>query len=779
MKKEIKVSVRNLVEFVLRSGDLDTSFMGASRAVEGTRAHIKIQNSYGDEYSKEVTLKQSFQYKDFNMTVEGRADGIFKENGKIIIDEIKTTTIALDFIDEDYNEMHWAQGKCYAYMYGKLNHLDDLDVNLTYYQLDTEEMKKFRKSFSMEELESFFYFLIDKYLKWISFTLDWTNIRDDSIRKLNFPYDDYRKGQRELAIAAYNTILDEKNLFVQAPTGIGKTISTLFPSIKSLGEGIGYKIFYLTAKTITRQVALDSIETMKSKGLRLKAMVLTAKEKICLNNEVNCDPNCCSYAKGHYDRINETIMEVLENEDIITREVVEYYAKMHNVCPFELSLDLCIFADCIICDYNYVFDPMVSLKRFFQEGREDFIFLVDEAHNLVDRAREMYSIEIYKKPFLEYKRYFKEREPGLSKAFGKINSFMLETKKCYNDENYFVRKEGIDEIILLIERLMKKLEPWLLENKEDEKYKEILDIYFNLVGFVKIWEIYDEKFITYGEKVDGDIKLKLFCLDPSHLLSETLKKGRSAVFFSATLTPLEYFKEILGGAEEDYTMKIPSPFDEKNLSLFIAHHISTRYKDRENSYLDIAKYIEIVAEGKEGNYFVFFPSYVYMERVYEIFKERNENINTIIQSSSMGESEKEDFLKEFQDDNETRVAFAVLGGIFSEGIDLTGDKLIGAIIVGVGLPQICLERNIIRNYFDEKNKLGYEYAYMYPGMNKILQAAGRVIRTEKDKGVVLLIDDRFTTHKYKRLFPKEWMKYKKARNLENLKRQIEEFWKYS
>lgn len=776
MKKEIKVSVRNLVEFVLRSGDLDTSFMGSSRAVEGTRAHTKIQNSYGDEYNKEVTLKQSFQYEDFNITVEGRADGIFKENEKTVIDEIKTTTTALDSIDEDYNEMHWAQGKCYAYIYGKLNHLDDLDVNLTYYHLDTEEMKKFRRSFFIEELESFFYFLIDRYLKWIRLTLDWTNTRDDSIRKLNFPYDVYRKGQRELAVATYNTILDEKNLFVQAPTGIGKTISTLFPSIKSLGEGIGYKIFYLTAKTITRQVALDSIENMKSKGLRIKTIVLTAKEKICLNDEVNCDPNCCPYAKGHYDRVNEAIMEVLKNEDIITREVVEYYAKMYNVCPFELSLDLCIFADCIICDYNYVFDPMVSLKRFFQEGREDFIFLVDEAHNLVDRARDMYSIEIYKKPFLEYKKHFKEREPGLSKAFGKINSFMLGTKKWYNDENYFIRKEGIDEIILLIERLMKKLEPWLLENKEDEKYKEILDVYFSLVGFVKIWDMYDEKFITYGEKVDEDIKLKLFCLDPSYLLSETLKKGRSAVFFSATLTPLEYFKEILGGAEEDYTMKIPSPFDEKNLSLFIAHHISTRYKDRGNSYLDIAKYIETVAEGKKGNYFVFFPSYVYMEKVYEIFKERNENINTIIQSSSMEESEKEDFLKEFQDDNKTRVAFAVLGGIFSEGIDLTGDKLIGAIIVGVGLPQICLERNIIRNYFDEKNKLGYEYAYMYPGMNKVLQAAGRVIRTEKDKGVVLLIDDRFTTYKYKKLFPKEWMIYKKARNLENLKRRIEEFW---
>jgi len=776
MNKEIKISVRNLVEFVLRSGDLDSTFMGASRALEGTKGHQKVQNSYDDNYQSEVVLKHSFEKDGFSIKLEGRADGILKDGYVIVIDEIKTTTKPLELIDEEYNELHWAQAKCYAYMYSIENKLEEIDVQLTYYNIDNDETKIFRKKLSIYELEDFFYSLIDKYIKWIRLLSNWAITRDESIVKLDFPFETYRSGQRELAVGVYKTILDRKNLFVQAPTGIGKTISTMFPAVKSIGEGLTYKIFYLTAKTITRQVAIDSIGKMVSKGLRIKTVVLTAKEKICFNDEVNCTPENCPYAKGHYDRVNHALMDVLVNEDIITREVVEAYGQKHNVCPFEFSLDLCLFADCIICDYNYVFDPRVSLKRFFQEGKEDFVFLIDEAHNLVDRAREMYSIEIYKEPFLEYKKYFKDKNMSLSKAFGKLNSFMLKTKKWYGDNEYFVQKDIVDEIYSLVRRTTEKLEPWLLENKDDEKYKDVLDIYFNLVAFMRIWDYYDERYVNYGENRD-DIMFKLYCLDPSYVLGETLKKGRSAIFFSATLTPIEYFKEILGGNEDDYTAKAPSPFDRDNLGLFIVGNISTRYKDREKTYLNIVKYIEETVRSKKGNYFVFFPSYKYMELVYEQFNERNPDIKTILQNSSMKEEEREIFLDEFNGNDEIMVAFAVLGGIFSEGIDLIGDKLIGAIIVGVGLPQICLERNIVREYFQEKKKVGYEYSYMYPGMNKVLQAAGRVIRTEKDRGIVLLIDDRFTTYKYKQLYPREWMGYKRVNNLNTLKNQLKFFWR--
>ena len=775
MNKEIKVSVRNLVEFVLRSGDLDSTFMGASRALEGTRGHQKVQNSYDENCESEVVLKHSFKHRGFSITLEGRADGILKDGYTIVIDEIKTTTRPLESIDEDYNQLHWAQGKCYAYIYSMENNLEEIDVQLTYYQIDYDETKIFRKQFSRDELEYFFYSLMDKYIEWIKLTSNWSITRDESIQKLDFPFETYRTGQRELAVGVYKTILDKKNLFVQAPTGIGKTISTMFPAVKSIREGLTYKIFYLTAKTITRQVALDSIIKMAEKGLRIKTVVLTAKEKICFNEEVNCTPENCPYAKGHYDRVNHAIMDLLANEDIITREVIESYGQKHKVCPFEYSLDLCLFADCIICDYNYVFDPRVSLKRFFQEGKEDFLFLIDEAHNLVDRAREMYSVEIYKEPFLEYKKYFEGKNLSLSKVFGKLNSFMLKTKKWYDKNEQFVQKDKVDEIYSLVKKATEKLEPWLLENKEDEKYKDVLDIYFNLVGFIRIWDFYDERYVTYGENTE-DIMLKLYCLDPSYVLGETLKKGRSAIFFSATLTPIDYFKEILGGNGDDYTARAPSPFDSDNLGLFIVDNVSTRYKDRNNTYKDIVKYVEETVRAKEGNYLVFFPSYKYMELVHEEFSERNPDIKILLQSSFMKEDEREVFLEEFNDNGGTMVAFAVLGGIFSEGIDLIGDKLIGAIIVGVGLPQICLERNIIREYFQEKNNLGYEYSYLYPGMNKVLQAAGRVIRTEEDRGIILLIDDRFTTYKYKQLYPREWVGYRKINNLDRLKTQLEMFW---
>ncbi len=775
MKNEIKISVRNLIEFVLRTGDIDTTFISNSRAVEGTKAHRKIQNSYGENYQSEVALKHSFSYEGFSITIEGRADGILIENEKNIIDEIKSTTKDLDTIEEDYNELHWAQGKCYGYIYCIEKDLEEIDVQLTYYELDSQDTKIFRKNFSKSELEKFYYDLIDKYLIWVDYILNWNKIRDLSIEKMDFPFESYRKGQREMSIAVYKTILHEKNLFVQAPTGIGKTVSVLFPTIKSIREGLASKIFYLTAKTITRQAALNCVYDMRNQGLRLKSMVITAKEKICLNEEVDCNPEKCPYAKGHFDRVNQAVLDVLQNKDTITRETIEYYATKYKVCPFELSLDISIFADLIICDYNYVFDPRVSLKRFFEENNEDYVFLIDEAHNLVDRARGMYSAELTKEPILEYRKYFKEKNTKLYRSFNKINSFFLKAKKWCNEEGVYVSKNEIEEFYPLIRKASKNLEEWLLENKKDPEYREILNMYFELLGYLRIAEYYNETYVTYIEHDLKDVKIKLFCLDPSIVLGEVLKNARGSIFFSGTLTPLDYFKEILGGNKKDYTMRLSSPFDRENLCLLITNEISTRYRDRPKSYPQIVKYIEKIVEKKQGNYFVFFPSYKYMMEVYEIFKEQNTNYNTIIQEFFMDEKSREKFIKSFEE-KDNLIGFAVLGGIFSEGIDLIGDNLIGAIIVGVGLPQLCFERNIIMDYFKEKNGFGYQYAYMYPGMNKVLQAAGRVIRTEEDKGIILLIDDRFLSYRYLRLFPKEWKGFERVSSVEVLGRSLDKFW---
>lgn len=775
MDNKIKISVRNLIEFVMRSGDIDNSFMSMNRALEGTLAHQKVQKSYGPEYKSEYTLRHIFSYDRFIIEIEGRADGIFILPDEIIIDEIKSTTKDLEDIHEDFNQLHWAQAKCYGYIYALQNKLADIGIQLTYFNIESEETKKFKKRFTLEELEDFFSDLVHRYIAWASLTFSWGDIRDVSIRDLNFPFEKYRRGQRELAVAVYRTIEERKNLFAQAPTGIGKTMSTLFPSIKSIGQGYISKIFYLTAKTITREVPINSMAILKDKGLRAKTIVITAKDKICLNDEVKCNPRDCTYAKGHFNRVNTAIMDIFQNEDMITRDLIIKYAEKHHVCPFEFSLDVSLWADVIICDYNYAFDPQVYLKRFFEDLGGNYGFLVDEAHNLVDRSREMFSCEINKGDFLDLRGIFKDKYPNIYKKFNKINSIMNKIKKDYDIEDVYYQQEEITDLYYPIKALITSMEPWLIEEKEHPEYEKVIELYFNMVTYIKIAEFYDEHYITSIEVRDRDMILKLYCVDSSYLLGEALKRSRASILFSATLTPLEYYMDLLGGKADDYYMRLSSPFPRDNLCLIIRDDISTRYRDRQYTYLDLVDSIETFISGKRGNYFIFFPSYVYMNRVYELLLDKNPSLNIIIQEGNMVEEDREDFLNKFNTEDEL-VAFAVMGGIFSEGIDLVGDRLIGAAIVGVGLPQICFERDIIKDYFDHHENKGFDYAYTYPGMNKILQAAGRVIRSEVDRGSILLIDDRFSTNRYKKLFPREWSHYVSIRSNGELKKRLKEFW---
>lgn len=779
LKQRIKVSVRNLVEFILRTGDIDSGFVGSSnnRALEGTRIHKKVQSASGENYDSEVILKYDIEYDEYVLSLEGRADGIIKDNNTVTIDEIKSTAAPIEKIDEDYNPLHWAQAKCYAFIYAEENQLSNINVQLTYYQIDTDEIKRIVKEFEFDELKGFFFDLIQKYFIWTEMQHKWNIERDASIKELSFPHETYRKGQRELAVAAYKTIVNEKKLYAQAPTGIGKTISTAFPAIKAIGEGHTSKIFYLTAKTITRTVAGEAFSLMRENGLNVKTVVLTAKDKICFKEKATCNPEACEYAKGHYDRVNDAIMDILENENELNRGNIEKYALKHCVCPFEFSLDLTLWADAVICDYNYVFDPSVSLKRFFAEKGGDYVFLIDEAHNLVDRAREMYSAELFKKPFLDFKRDVKTTYPKLSKALNKINQYMLELKKKCDSDGYYIKEELDGDIYYYLKKFIAECEEYLLKQKNAERYEDHLSLYFEALAFTRICELYDDKYITYVENSGEDVKLKLYCLDPSHLLKETLKKGKSAIFFSATLIPMDYHKNILGGEEDDYTIYLDSPFSIENRRILVADRISTKYRDREKSYSDIVEYISSVLKAKRGNYLIFFPSYKYMNKVYELFADKYPEYEAYVQGSNMTEEEREEFLGLFELNKDKNVlGFCVLGGVFSEGIDLKHDRLIGVIVVGVGLPQICLERDIIKDYFNKVNNLGYEYSYMYPGMTKVLQAAGRLIRTEEDRGIILLLDERFVYSNYQRLFPREWFPYIRITG-ENIGKYLDEFWK--
>ncbi|SHJ16946.1 ATP-dependent DNA helicase [Lutispora thermophila] len=772
----LKMSIRSLVEFIFRSGNIDSGFMSISRALEGSKAHRRMQKSYGDDYKAEVPLKKNIEFEGYSLVLEGRADGIFIEDGNVIIDEIKSVTQPLELIDEDYDLRHWAQAKCYGYIYGEENALDNITIQLTYIHLETDEVKKFRKSFHILELKSFFYDLVEKYCKWADLTISWISARDDSIKKLKFPFPQYRKGQREMAAAVYRAIRDENILFAQAPTGIGKTISTLFPAVKAMGEGLTSKIFYLTAKTTTQMVAEEAFQRMKDMGLKFISITITAKDKICFKEERQCTPGYCEYAKGHFDRVNDAIMDILQNEKEIDREKILAYAKKHRVCPFEYSLDIALWADCVICDYNYLFDPNASLKRFFMDKKTDFTFLIDEAHNLVDRAREMYSAELYKKDFLELKKLMKGKNKELQTSCNSINKYFLELKKELGEEYHHVSKGEYKDLYQLLNSFVAKADKYLSTNEEAHRNEQLMSVYFAAINFLRISENYDEHYVTYMEKHVNNIRLKLFCHDPSVLISQILKKGKAAVFFSATLLPIDYFHEILGGGENSKSIYLRSPFDPANRCLLIGDDIATRYSKRDDSYGKIADYIHKVVKVRTGNYMVFFPSYKYMESVYEEFTAKYNDYSVNMQMSGATEEEKALFIETFQPNpKNTNIGFCVLGGVFSEGIDLRDDRLIGVIVVGVGLPQLCLERDIIKNYYDNKNQKGFEYSYMYPGMNKVMQAAGRLIRSETDRGVILLLDERFARWDYQRLFPKEWFPYTRV-NEKTIDKVLEGFW---
>ena len=776
LKEEVKIvriSVRDLVEFVLREGDIDNRKIGMSDKdvmAMGGRLHRKIQRQMGSDYHAETAMKLQIPCGEFDLRVEGRADGVIikGDTSEVIIDEIKGILRDLSLIEQPVN-VHLAQAKCYAYIYAKQHSLREIGIQMTYCNLDTEEIRRFLSHYTYEALECWFEELISSYEKWARFQIKWEEKRNSSIRLVEFPFS-YREGQREVAAAVYRTILRKKKLFLQAPTGVGKTISTLFPSVKAIGEGLGEKIFYLTAKTITRTVAEQAFRILGEQGLQMKVITLTAKEKICKCEETECNPVSCPYAKGHFDRVNDAVYDLIMNYNEITRDVIENQSEKYMVCPFEMSLDA------VICDYNYAFDPTAHLKRFFSENAgKKYIFLVDEAHNLVERGREMYSARLYKEDFLELKKMMRVKEPILSKKADEVNrQFLLLKREC---EEYRVL-ESVSHLAIKLMNLLAEMERFFEKSSESDKRDQVLELYFKVREFLNIHDILDENYVIYSEyQQDGRFMVKLFCVNPAVNLQAYLEYGIGTVFFSATLLPVRYYKKLLSIETDDYAIYADSPFPKDSRLLLIGRDVSTRYTQRgPEMYRRIASYIVGAADAKKGNYMVFFPSYRVMEEVHSVFSEKCGKISSAVQSPFMSEEDREVFLKEFDEiREESFVGFCVMGGIFSEGIDLPEDKLIGVIIVGTGLPQVCNEREIVKQYFSGIGSDGFEYAYLYPGMNKVLQSAGRVIRTEKDRGLILLLDERFSTGRYRELFPREWSNARHC-TAESLTSYMQEFW---
>lgn len=867
---EVRISVRGLVEFVLRHGDIDNRHHGSPENAmqEGSRIHRMIQRRMGADYQAEVSLRYTFPTEQYTLTVEGRADGIIENAEGVTVDEIKGTYRDLSRMREP-EMLHVAQAKCYAYFYCLQKELKEIRIRMTYCNLESEDIRYFFEDYTFVQLERWFEGLIKEYRKWADYTWQWKQIRRQSIERLEFPFP-YREGQRDLVANVYRTIYHGRKLFLEAPTGVGKTISALFPAVKAMGQGMGDRIFYLTAKTITRTVADDTVELLRERGLRFKSVTLTAKEKICFLERPECNPQSCPYAKGHYDRINEAVYALLVSKDRFSREVIEEYAVKHQVCPFEFCLDMSLFADAIIGDYNYLFDPHVYLKRFFAEASGgDYLFLIDEAHNLVERGREMYSASLVKEDFLSLKREIQQtimsemeeknrrnqvsgqmtmnmtgmsnsmnvsemtfmtemlpasgtsdsmstgmsagkgrgrRQAGrsilLRQGYGeklqqrleRCNKELLKLKReC---ENYRL-VESIDDFVNALMRLYSTMSDYLEEQEESELpvRERILEFYFEVSHFLMIYERVDEHYVKYTQmQEDGEFLIKLFCVNPSENLKECMGRGRSSILFSATFLPIQYYKELLGGEAEDYEVYAKSVFDQEKRALLIADDVTSKYSRRsDEEYERIVRYIDEIVRNRHGNYMVFCPSYSFMQRLYDLYEERfaDEEKECILQQEFMSEEDREAFLGRFRGEDgpdlqrmiqmeieeldHTLIAFCVLGGIFGEGIDLKKDSLIGVIIVGTGIPQVCNEREILKNYFDERNENGFDYAYRYPGMNKVLQAAGRVIRTEEDVGIIALLDERFLQMSNRRLFPREWEYFEKV-NVDSIAKRVERFW---
>ena len=834
--QQIRLAVRQLVEFLLQTGDIDSRFAGFDRANEGARIHRKLQKQAGEGYRAEVFLSGSRELDGIRCTVEGRADGIFTDGeGRAVIDEIKSTTVPAEEITGEMNPCHWAQGMVYAALYTAQEDLAEAAVRLTYYQVDDDKTFYFTRQFSRAELEEFLLGLLRQYLPWARRQLDWNAARTACLRAMRFPYPGYRPGQRALAGEVYRACKTGREagkggfrLFCQAPTGTGKTMSALFPAMKAMGEGDGEKIFYFTARTTARAAAEDAVSLLRqaNSGLAFRAVTLTAKEKVCLcKNEAGrpvCMPEVCPFAKGYYDRRKDALAFLLDGGGQLDRPAIEAAARQFTVCPFELGLDLSDWSDLVIGDYNYLFDPTVHLRRFF-ELAGDWVFLIDEAHNLPDRAREMYSAAFAKSSLTEAKRALLRSKSALKRQLLRADRELLalrravealaprqrggpasgadappqpeqlgfwdaapdETKSApspalpaplYAQDGTVFFRELPPAAVRPLHSLLPALQDWLEQEPDHPAHEQLLDLYFSLHDLLRAAERYDEHSVTQLTARGSELTIRLLCLDPSAFVDESLASGRTAVLFSATLVPPGYYKKVLGCAGAR-AVALESPFPPEHLGLYCLPGISTRYRHREASVGAVSDALAALARGRVGNYLAFFPSYAYLRAVWADFTARYPGIRTAAQESGLDEAGRAAFLARFAPDPaETLLGFGVLGGVFGEGVDLVGSRLIGCAIVGVGLPQVSPRQEMLRRYFDEKDGSGFDCAYRFPGMNKVLQAAGRVIRTESDRGVVLLLDDRFAQEGYRRLFPRHWAHLRYLPGTQALENELARFW---
>ncbi len=745
--------------------------------------HKKNYEKNGYTYLDEVSLTFDYKINDITLNLRGRADEIVIKDDEIIINELKSTRTKLNSIKLDRNSWHYLQLSIYAFIYSYYNNKQSITIQLCYINADSYEEIFFTDTLNFLELEKIFLNCVNDMYKYLKVANNILNTAIKTGSDTNFPFDNYRKNQRELLVGVYRSIQNERLLFAEAPTGVGKTISTLFPSIKALTKGYTDKIFYTTSKNITRSVAEETLKILKEKNLKICSITISAKEKICTNDTVNCNAQNCIYAKGHFDRVNNAIIDIIQNETIITYEEIQSYAIKHTICPFEFSLDISLFAQIIICDYNYIYNPKVYLKRFFT-NKNNHTILVDESHNLDDRVCDMYSIQTDINKHIQVRNLLAlhHYDENLDKTLESMEKFFLQTEDTFllsDNTNTAVINYQFNMLLSITEKIIKIFNKYFDEGIQFNKDidKQVMDYYFHLGDLVRIFDFYNDDYRTLIKNIDGNITIQYLCLNPAFAIKNINEVTRSSVFFSATLSPAIYYRDIYGGSSLDYCINIPSPFPVDNSVYIVDNSINTYYKNRKSSYNLIVDRLYSMIVNKFGNYLVFFSSFEYLNNVFDLFVEKYDNIHCIKQNPIMNENQRQQFLSMFDEKNEnTLLGFAVLGGVFGEGVDLKGDRLIGVAIVGVGLPMITTDRNAKRDYFDEMNNDGFSFAYKYPAINKVNQSIGRLIRTEYDTGVIVLMDSRYSKNEYMDLIHTHGKKIVRVNDSNKLRLAINDFW---
>jgi len=742
-------------------------------------AYAEEQTEYGDSYFTDVNLKGTFRVDGLEVSVSGIVGGIIKNGSEFTVDVVKSVKLPLKYVSEKYWSDWLCPTKCAAYLLMRARKLDTVNIRLICVHTETLEKRRITLTYNREELESIFTSLLSEWSKWTRLYDERMRVRNKQLENVSFPYSDIRDGQDVIMRGVSSAIDENRPAFINAPTGIGKTSAVLYPALKSLARGKAERIFYLTSKNSLHSVVIDTCRQMEKNGCKVRVLSLVSRNKLCPSGK--CNRKECQRLSGHSDRLKMALYELLTKETYFTYDILKRYAENHSVCPFELARHSAQFSDVVICDYNYIFDPDVSRVNLFTSKGSD-VLLVDEAHNLVERLKEMHSAVLFVDKISEISSFFKNKN---TEFFSACEKFINSVEEIHSDDLFQAEpldRNSIDNILITSNIFFEAFQSLVGAREFADYFSESSDVSLDTVNklfatvkkFISLFEVINDNYIVFFDE-KGNVRILL--VDTGATVRKVCKKMGHGIFFSATLSPEEYYRHMLGAAKKDVYINLTSPFPIENFKI-VSYALSTRYSERGVTLPEVVDVIYNTVLAKAGNYMVFAPSYSYLSALCAEFSKTHPEIDVIIEKSGMNSNDKDLFVKRFENaSDKTMVAFAVMGGNFSEGIDLSGDRLLGAIIVGLGVLPPERSRELTAGYFNDRFFDGVKFAYVYPGMNKVFQAGGRVIRSESDKGVLVVVDDRFLTEDYIENLPEFWRNISKSSTTFDVGNIIRNFWK--